>query len=721
MESKFLIPIYPLTDTVAILSLLTVLPHCISVGILALYATLNSSGFVRSTLSLVYKHKLDGLEPNLNKTESSSSSRGTFGFGFLALDLVLTFLLLFLAPGALDYIHLLAKAFVASNLASTRQKYILNAILSMIVILAVETLIDFLIKNFYLVYFDGSVVTDVFLYSAYIRYPKKPLKHLLYHLSPFKTRARQKLILRVDHFIDFLYSCLCVYTILCNVSPLIRVLLHPKQPDQPSVPSKLPSKPIPPPSAATTHKSSETKTISVSPHIAGSTIPGLFRPSFISAEEPAGQESEDSTPASFPQDRQILNMNDVSSASLVVAQNFENYCRLFLFPSFNFSTASQPTISVATPNGDIPKSKINPFVERKMKNMTSRIQQPIWSFVSAAKTMFGRPDLYSGEYYQHNALVMTSRSPDGWKRSLVDTTQCFIWYTGETAVAFELRNVYIDQLLVVVNGVVWEQSVLIGLEERELVIVSGLSPLSQYDVDFINVDSKQERELLANATVSTIHKNRTLTESKHSTPLATLQESVVTTQAAIEQEKLKLKKLKTFWRKRSSALKAEIEALNSRSNFSDEMRNYKKVESLRQAVTKSEGEISYLSKEAERLYTEQSGVDEQYLDEKRAFDGEMRLIQTFETNFWKNLEKEKAKIESLEAERVPLVQKKEKLLVKRSRIANDVKKLEQEISRLKTQEIRYRQEQRSVRTGQRAEKHRLVMNDVYKFEKQLNE
>ncbi|KAG7914693.1 hypothetical protein KL927_004362 [Ogataea polymorpha] len=716
MEPKSLIPLHPLTDTVAILAVLMVLPSWISVAVLTLYATLNSSRFVRSTLSLVYRHKLSGLDHNAEYSASSSLGRGSYLLGFLSIDVGLTLALLFVAPGLLDYMHLLAKAFVASNLASTKQKYIFNAFLSMLVVLLIENLATFLVKNVYLVYLDGSAVTDAFLYSAYVRYPKTSLKHLLYTWSPLKSRVRQMLIFRVDHLVDFVYATLSIYTIMCNINPWVRKLAA--RPQDSGVGGKLSSKPVTKPYAS--ELTAETKNITVSPHIADSTIPGLVRPCSSSSEETAdSHQSADSAPASFPPDHQILNMNDVSSASLVVAQNFENYCRLFLFPSLNYSNSATQSPQTASLAANSSKAKLTPYVEKRIKSMTGRVQQPIWAFVSAAKTMFGRPDLYSGEYYQQNALVTTNRDPDGWTRSLADSAQCFIWYTGETAVAFELRNVYIDQLLVMVNGIIWEQTALIGLEERELVIVSGLSPLSQYDVEFVNVNGKDERELLAVATVSTIHKHRILTESKHSSPLATLQESVVTTQAAIEREKMKLKKLKTDWRKRSAALKAEIESLNSRPTFTDETRNYKKVESLRQAVAKSEREISKLSKEAEYLYTQQSEVDERYLDTKRAYDSEMRLLQAFENAHFENLETEKARIAALEAERAPLVQKKEKLMQKKERIANDVKRLELEIEQLKTAEVRLRQEHRSIRAGQRAEKHRVIMNEISRFEKQL--
>ncbi|KAF6009608.1 hypothetical protein HII12_003154 [Brettanomyces bruxellensis] len=336
----------------------------------------------------------------------------------------------------------------------------------------------------------------------------------------------------------------------------------------------------------------------------------------LDTNEPVGRTQKAKTPASFPLDKQRLIMDDVSSPGLVVAQNFENYCRVSLMPSLTNSS----------PQSASQKGK---YVEKKLKSLSGKNQQPLWTFLNTARTMFGSRDLFSGDYYQHNALVATDPAVEGVPRMPNGFPQLFVWYTGETVVAFELRDVTLDQLLVRVNGIIWEHVSSARIYDRELVIVNGLSPLSQYDIDFIMILDNGELRHFASTTVGTIHQNRTLTESKHSTPLTTLQESVVTTQNAIDREKAKIKKLKGDWRKRSTALKNEIENLNNRANIIDESRNYKKVESLRQAVAKLDIEVSDVSKKSEEIFAKHTEIGEKYLDAKRNYESEGRHLAAF--------------------------------------------------------------------------------------------
>ncbi|GME92938.1 unnamed protein product [Ambrosiozyma monospora] len=204
-----------------------------------------------------------------------------------------------------------------------------------------------------------------------------------------------------------------------------------------------------------------------------------------------GHESDvPTTPATFPVDHQILNMNDISSPSLVVAQNFENYCRVVLLPSFSAITSSSfynsnnnnsnSNNSTSTSNSSTSlnsllspfRYRLSPYSEKKLKDFSNRAQQPIWSFLNAARTMFSRLDLYSGDYYQHNALVTTGG--DKYGRNLMDTVQCFVYYIGETDIVFLLQNIYYSDLMIKVNGIIWEQLSFVHQFQEELIIVNGI-------------------------------------------------------------------------------------------------------------------------------------------------------------------------------------------------------------------------------------------------------
>lgn len=428
----------------------------------------------------------------------------------------------------------------------------------------------------------------------------------------------------------------------------------------------------------------------------------------LDTNEPVRSTQKAKAPASFPLDKQKLIMDDVSSPGLVVAQNFENYCRVSLMPSLTHSSTQSA-------------SQKGKYVEKKLKSLSGKNQQPLWTFLNTARTMFGSRDLFSGDYYQHNALVATDPAVEGVPRMPNGFPQLFVWYTGETVVAFELRDVTLDQLLVRVNGIIWEHVSSARIYDRELVIVNGLSPLSQYDIDFIMILDNGELRHFASTTVGTIHQNRTLTESKHSTPLTTLQESVVTTQNAIDREKAKIKKLKGDWRKRSTALKNEIENLNNRANIIDESRNYKKVESLRQAVAKLDIEVSDVSKKSEEIFAKHTEIGEKYLDAKRNYESEGRHLAAFKKEKENIIEKEGVRITRVTGERDQLLQKKDKLLQRRTNLENEIKDIHLCIDDLKQKEIENRRNQRKKRSKEREQKYLLLLSDINKFEKTMSE
>ncbi|GME73449.1 unnamed protein product [[Candida] boidinii] len=211
----------------------------------------------------------------------------------------------------------------------------------------------------------------------------------------------------------------------------------------------------------------------------------------------------------------------------------------------------------------------------------------------------------------------------------------------------------------------------------------------------------------------------TLTQSKPSSPLLTLQESLVTTNEAIVRERGKLKKLKNDWRKRSSTLKTEIDLLNKRTTIGDESRNYKKVSSLRQAVSKSEEENSKIELDLQELYNKETEFDEKYLDEKRKYEKELRILTSFENEYNKKMDEFLNKIKSVENDKNQLLLKKEKLINKKSKILNDIERIKKEINELKSNEIKFRENNREIRSNTRTQKFKVLSTDINRIEKEL--
>lgn len=245
-----------------------------------------------------------------------------------------------------------------------------------------------------------------------------------------------------------------------------------------------------------------------------------------------------------------------------------------------------------------------------------------------------------------------------------------------------------------------------------MIIINGLSPLSQYDIDFVKITLKGELVHLTTTTVSTVFQNKIVTESTSSSPLSTLQRSVVTTQEAIEREKARLKKLKSDWKKKAAQLKADIENLNSRNKPSDESRNYKKLDSLRQAITKSDTEAALLSKEGERVRLLQTELEENFMEAKRHHEVVLRLYNKAQNDAKVEVSKIESKISASRAEKNQLLIKKEKIISKKLRIHHDVELLNNELESLRKTEIALRVERRKIRSIQREEKYNLLVKDI---------
>lgn len=787
------LPSYPFLDTFSLLCILMVFPHWISTISLILYVFLGHPDFFDTMFSFFLKHKLN-RNPNSGSSPVSTASMvkrfSLLSFVvYLSLDSILMSLVFYFSPSMVPYIILLSKSFIASNLTSLRNRYILDAFASSTLLILLENSILYAIKHYELLRgdsllsFSSTFTSSDFLYPLYYKTSSSITKTLLFYLSFHQIHENSILMFQMEFALQFLHSTLSIYIIMHNLNPILRksTLINKTCtffesficPDPQVEESDHQQNDINPLFHNNINKSATQNVFQIPKEISSSNLPTLRATNITvndkdgpfnnedkdivdpEADEAAHRENmsiatdtSESIPMWFPEDHQVLNMNDVSSSSFVVAQNFENFCKMIWSSSSTLNVTNTNTANLGMESSSPPSSTnilnssyINPtqknrssgspfkkpalkgknsvLSDKKSKINVLKYQQPLWTFLNAVRTMFSRQDYYSGDYYSQNAVVPTGYGVDDYVGHDNFSSQCFIWFTGETTLAFELHNISLEQLLIKVNGIIWEHVSSCAFFGRELIIINGLSPLSQYDIDFVKITLHGDLVHLTTTTVSTVFQNKTVTESNISSPLSTLQRSVVTTQEAIEREKARLKKLKSDWRKKSSQLKAEIENLNNRSTFSDESRNYKKLDSLRQTVAKSDIEIANLSKRSEELRLLQTEIEEKYLDAKRLYETEVRSFSKFQNDCKNSTVEEEKKIESLRSEKSQLLVKKEKNISKKLRIHHDVELLSNELETLKKTEVALRVERRKFRSIQREEKYKLLVKDIKNFEKQL--
>ncbi|GME74286.1 unnamed protein product [[Candida] boidinii] len=186
-SSGSVIQSYPFTDTLAIVSILFFLPNWLSVLLLLLYVSLGTPKFVLKFLDLSFYYLTNSSRSNSNNNTNNNNTKKnvsstddsndldhdeidtsmtmedpitsndeiTVSFNvllsticWLLLDCLIVFIILLASPNILPYINLLSMSFVSSNIASTKNRTILNAILSALTIILIDFLFKYLI-NYY--------------------------------------------------------------------------------------------------------------------------------------------------------------------------------------------------------------------------------------------------------------------------------------------------------------------------------------------------------------------------------------------------------------------------------------------------------------------------------------------------------------------------------------------------------------------------------------------
>jgi predicted nucleic acid-binding Zn-ribbon protein len=392
-------------------------------------------------------------------------------------------------------------------------------------------------------------------------------------------------------------------------------------------------------------------------------------------------------PASYPEDKP----SDVLSSRNIVADNFENFCL---------------------------------GIQSRVKNSTKFVQ-PLWTFMATLKAMSIRKDIYSGEIQanqgDNNALVLSDYVNKYDDYVFANFDQCFkrnkilifVDYIGETLISFQLKNYKRGDIIIRVNGVIWYQVSRGDHKGEEYFIVGGLTPLSQYDVQFIIEEEDElgnkKKYLIDDLIVSTVDKDGgnistvKTTSNKVLSPLVTLQESLITTTDNLNQEKLKLKKQRKEISKKLTSYRQEIEKLKGKISSSDsnDLKNWNKVTMLRISVKQAEEDVSKVENEIAEVEARENEVYEVYVVEKRKFDQQLRNFQNFRNVYTSKMELKRTKLSELNLELDNLSTKKEKLQIKADKFTADLFKVRGELNELYMNDLTARITARQSRLDKR--------------------
>lgn len=398
---------------------------------------------------------------------------------------------------------------------------------------------------------------------------------------------------------------------------------------------------------------------------------------------------DDDAPASYPQTNVNIDDESVSSAT-IVAENFE----IFVNSSF-----TKPKKSIKS-------------------------TQPLWSLLSTAKAMSLRKDIYSGEVEinnDDNSLVLSDYVNKYDEYKFVNFEEdsnnyynkkisIFINYIGETLISFQLKNHNQGLIIIRVNGVIWYQVSRGEYNGEEYFIVGGLTPSSQYDIQFIIEDEdpcgNKKKYLIDDLIVSTTDSNGSAKNnaSKVLSPLITLQESLITTNDNLVKEKLKLKKTRKEISKKINSYKQDIEILKGKISNSDknDEKNYKKVMSLRISVKQVEEDFTKIEQETSEIELRENEINEIYLVEKRKFETNSRNFTNFKNQFNDKLSIKRQTLSDLNSDIDFANSKKEKLINKLTKLQNDIVNIDKELEGIFKSDLSKRLNLRAKRKEKRS-------------------
>lgn len=338
--------------------------------------------------------------------------------------------------------------------------------------------------------------------------------------------------------------------------------------------------------------------------------------------------------------------------------------------------------------------------------------QPVWLTVALARAMLRHQDIYSGDS-PHQWGLVGATAHTSHLMPLISAALAFVVYVGETSVGILLPRRTAESLLVKINGAMWYQVSEAAVAGGTAVIISGLTPLLQCDVELVDVDASGTGEHLATVIVSTVHKQTVVSQT--SKPLVTLQESLRTTNDNLARERDRLRKTRKEIAKKLSVLKKEIEGLAGApsGNAANDARSWRKLASLRATVSQIESESSELEKESSRVGEQEQEVSERHYAEKRGIEDELRVLKSVAATFDKEMAKLQAKLKSSETELAAVESKGEKLLAKIDKLVAEGDRITEEMEELKRKDIDNR---KALRKERKAVRDRMLQQYVREIE-----
>ncbi|CCF60505.1 hypothetical protein KAFR_0K01510 [Kazachstania africana CBS 2517] len=376
-----------------------------------------------------------------------------------------------------------------------------------------------------------------------------------------------------------------------------------------------------------------------------------------------------------------------------------------------------PSVEEHGPHNSLDYSAIDG--RKRTKSVFNRSDDPLNSMALIAQTA-------SDDFSQLNLL---STNDNIFNRKENDYKVCIV-EIGTHSLTFHIENLHDGELIVLVNGLIWSEvscSLILEHVGEEYVVVNGLVPSCSYDIQFINrlnqtavffntdliIRTKGQGDRnVSDDSADKLSKNfekldltfPSYYHRKFLSPLLTLKHSVLTTNANLSDERLKLKKTKKEITKKLNAFKQEIDHLKNKlkQNASTEEKNSSKVENLKIALQQNENSVAELEEEFKNVSKDEFELEDRYLEKKNYHLKKELEFSKAEENLKKKLDEVTGKMGKLETEYNQLLSRKEKLEARRDRLQKELDQNNEIFEVFKANFLQKKEKERSKREDIRA-------------------
>ncbi|KAH3681351.1 hypothetical protein WICPIJ_007704 [Wickerhamomyces pijperi] len=711
-----LIPHEPVQDALAILIILLNIPPLLSIVLQALYIFTSSSKQALSFfLFRSYKstqsgsattHSQNGKDKDSTGGSAQADQQTEESENFLTalliislLDLTMSLICKFIIPNLNKLILLLANSIIAVSLAGFSYQH---AFLGSLIVISLDYILKILAS--YL-----SRRFEIFTTS--------------YHVFPLISNPNPLGLYRnVLHFVNIYLAIHILLVAFCSVfrrnyiAKQLQYLIDQMDDTQTDVLSS------PPISLRSYNTVNDVPLVAVPIDIAKSQVPHYNK---------AYQTNETTNDENKKNNNQINNMNNNKNSTEEESEHPEIEDR-------HDSPASYPSEKKAVVNmvktSQIVSDNFSTFLSSSFLRSKNPVKasQPLWSFIGAVRAMSDRSDIYSGQENIHDAIeeqaLVLNENLDYIKLNKSDEKTVgtfYSVYTGETIIAFLLNKKesysgVIPNIITKVNGLIWYQVSRAPLDEfEELYLVSGLTPLSHYDIQFILNLGNGVNVLVDEFIIGTVDGDKIPVEtSSHETnvtsPLLTLQESLLTTLDNVQNEKQNLKKQRKEITKSLNALRLEIEKNRERiATGSQPEANKRRLDQLKYQLSSLESEVAVIEAEYLSLEEDEQNQTDIYNAERPKYELNHRAHQTFLASFNDKISQKQKSREKLQNEHDTIQAKLTKSKAKLEKATTQYLALSKEIDDLVNADIQSKLILREERNSRR-----IMLLD--EFRKEIN-